>query len=114
MATTKTRDELVDRALQKLMVVGAGQSPDAEDQELVDSVVDSTIFDLQQRNIVVINDDNAIPVEVFEWVADILADGSAGFFGKPRNPQLVLYAEQRLNKITAASPSYLPAQNEYF
>ena len=111
---TKTRDQLVDRALQKLMIVGSGQSPDAEDQELVDGIVDATLGDLQERNVVLIEDDEAIPASVFEWVADCLADNAAADFGKPRDPQKVMYAENRLKKISSIPQTYEPLRSEYF
>lgn len=114
MATTKTRDQYVDRILQKLGVVGAGQSADAEDQELVDGTVDATFADLSARNVYLVQDDDAIPVEAFEWLADCGADNVAVDFGRQRDPQKMLYVESRLKKISAVPPSYLTAQNDYF
>lgn len=111
---TKTRDELVDRALQKLLKVGAGQSPAAEDQERVDSMVDAVLFDLSGRNIVLVHDEDAIPVEHFEWVADILADMAAPDYGLQRNPQMVAIAEGRLRELTMVGPSYEVVETDHF
>ena len=42
----KTRIQLVNRALEKLLVVGAGQSADSEDVAKVDAIVESVIESL--------------------------------------------------------------------
>lgn len=105
MDITKTRAELVIRALRKLLVVGSGQSPEDEDVALVDEVVDSTLADLATRRVVYIANENEIDVAVFEWVADVLADNVAADFGKARNPAMVEYAEAKLKAIGATTPT---------
>jgi hypothetical protein len=114
VATTKTRDQLVTRALQKLGVFGAGQSPEDEDTEHVDGVVDALVADLAGREVVLITDEDAIPIEYFEWVADILADHVAQDYGKARNPDVVMFAERMLHKITNAQQTYEVLRAEYY
>lgn len=112
--STKTRDQLVDRALQKLMIVGSGQAPQAEDQELVDGFVDTTIDDLSARDIIVIQDDDAIEFSMFEWLADCLSQNAASSFGKPRDPNLTEYAEAKLKRIRFVDPTYQVLTSEHF
>lgn len=114
MDITKTRAELVTRALRKLLVVGSGQSPEDEDTELVDEVVDATLADLASRRVVYIANEDAIDVAVFEWVADILSDNVAQDFGKSRNPAMVEYAEAKLKAITATTPTREVLAVDYF
>ena len=114
MDITKTRAELVTRALRKLLVVGSGQVPEDEDTELVDGVVDTTLADLAARSVVYIANEEAIDVAVFEWVADCLTDNVAEDFGKSRNPAKVEYAEAKLKAVLAASPTYETQRNDYF
>lgn len=114
MDITKTRAELVVRALRKLLVVGSGQSPEDEDVALVDGVVDSTLADLASRGVVYVANEDEIDVAVFEWIADCLSDNVAADFGKARNPAMVEYAEGRLRVITSTRPTYEVLKSEYF
>lgn len=113
MDITKTRDQLVDRALEKLGVVGSGQSAEAEDQARVDSVVDATLGDLAARRIIYVANEDAIPVEWFEWLADLLADNVAEDFGRVRDATKRLYAESMLRNLVAGMPTYEPLKVEY-
>lgn len=114
MDITKTRAELVIRALRKLLVVGSGQSPEDEDVELVDGVVDATLADLAARRVVYVANEDEIDVAVFEPLADILADNVAADFGKAKNPAMVDLAEMKLKAITATEPTYETLRNDYF
>jgi hypothetical protein len=112
--TTKTRAQLVTRAAQKGMLIAAGQSLEAEDQALIDAAVDGVLADLNARNIVTVADESAIEIELFEWLADILYETSAPDFGKPRDYDKILFAEQRLNAINMARPTYEPLEVDHF
>lgn len=112
--STKTRDELVDDALRKLMVVGAGQSPDAEDQELVDGKVDPLIDQLSADLIVQITDDDAIPGEFFDPVSSLLANLCAPDFGKTFSPDVQAFYEQRLRRTQMVQPTYQALETDHF
>jgi hypothetical protein len=114
VVTTKTRAQLGTRALQKLGIYGAGQSPEDEDAEHADSVIDAVLADLAAREVVLITDEDAIPVEYFEWVADIVADALAQDYYKGRNPDVVMFAERMLHKITNAQQTYEVLRVEYY
>lgn len=112
--STKTRDQLVDDALRKLMVVGAGQSPDSEDQELVDGKVDALIDQLQADQLCQITDDEAIPGELFDPISALLANLCAPDFGKAFSPEVVAYYERRIKATMATGPTFQAAESEYF
>jgi len=114
MDITKTRGDLVTRSLGKLLVHGSGKSPEDEDTELVDGVVDAVLADLSARRVVYVANEDEIDVAVFEWVADCLADTVAPDFGKARNPGMVEYAEARLKAVLATTPTYEPLRVDYF
>ena len=112
--TTKTQDELVDEALRKLMVVGSGQSPDAEDQELVDGKVGTLIDQLSADGIVTISDPDVIRGEFFDALASLLANLCAPDFGKSFSLDAVKYYEGRLTRTTAVSGTSEPLKVDYF
>lgn len=112
--TDKTRAELVNRALAKLLVLGAGQSADAEDQELVDGVVESVLEDLSARQIISIADPDAIPVAPFEWLATCLAQAVATDFGRAIDYQSLMFAEKMLRQQAASIDTNNPTTTEFF
>lgn len=111
---TYTQDELVDEAIRKLMVVGAGQSPDAEDQELVDGKVPALIDQLSADGYCTISDPDAIPGEWFDSVASLLANLCAPDFGKSFSLDVKKYYEGRLTRINAVGPTRQRLEAEYF
>jgi hypothetical protein len=110
----KTRAQLAARALEKLLVVGSGQSADSEDIEKVDDAIDAVLADLEARNIASVSDLSQIDLAPFEWLAMILADSVATDFGQEQNPQKRAYAESMLRRIGAPSPTYETMVGEYF
>ena len=113
-AATKTRDDLVTRALMKLTVIGSGQSPDAEDAAAIDAAIDGVLADLATRDVVEVPDDDAIPAEWFEDLAEIVAQACARDFGRPKDQAEVDRAERALVKKGAPGPTYQRQAAEYF
>jgi hypothetical protein len=111
---TKTRIELTNRVGSKLMVKAAGQSLTAEDLDVIDEIVDPVLADLSARGIVSVQDVDAIELDVFEWIAEIIADFCATDFGQERNPQKVEYCEDKLHAIAMAAPTYEELRPDYF
>jgi hypothetical protein len=73
---------LVTRVLEKLKIVGSGQTGSAEDALLVDKVIDPVMSSLATRQIFSWGDEDELPDEAFEHLADCVAFACAGDFGK--------------------------------
>lgn len=111
---TKSRQELVERALRKLGVVAAGQTPAAEDAAIVDDEIVPVLSDLAKREVYAFGDPDAIEDEAFVHLASILANSVAADFGKPEDEQGRLYAEQRLRHLRVVDLSGQRQVTEYF
>lgn len=110
----KTRVQLVNRALEKLLVVGAGQTADSEDVAKVDAIVDSVLEALSDDEIFTVPDVDDIQESAFEWIADVLAVASASDFGMQTDIARREYAEKRLLRLTASRPTREPLVVDYF
>lgn len=110
----KTREQLVARALAKNKVVGAGQSASAEVSNRVDAVVDPVMSDLGTRGIFAWGDEDELPDDAFEHLADILAYATAEDFGKPRDEARRLMAEKRLRELEPYQLSGQRMTPDYF
>jgi hypothetical protein len=105
----KTRTELVHRALYNLGVLPAGQNPGAEEYNLVDALVDSMIEDLIARDIIFVEDVDAIEERYFLHLGHILAGHSAPLFGMQNDPAIAARAqraEQDLDEIDRNTVKY--------
>ena len=76
MVTTRTRVGLVDAAMGKLMVVGSGQSPAAEDRRS-SSATSMRCSSVHDDAICDVTSDPAIPAAWFDALASLLANVSA-------------------------------------
>jgi hypothetical protein len=111
---TRTRDQLIARALTKLTVIGSGQSPDAEDRATVDDAVAGVLADLAARGVVEVANDDEIAIEWFESLAEILAQHVAADFGRERDAERIARAEAALIKKTVPGPTYQIQRADYF
>lgn len=111
---TKSREQLVNRALQKLKVVAAGQQPSAEDAQVVNDMVEPTLAKLSAKSIYAYGDPDQIEDECFEDLATVLAQTCAEDFGVSGDDGKRMRAENSLREIGAETLSYQPAQAEYF
>lgn len=73
MASTRSRNELILKILEKLGVAANGQDPEIEDTARVDANLDSVVAELGPREIVDIPDLSEIPTEYFLSLASICA-----------------------------------------
>jgi hypothetical protein len=110
---TKTRQELVRRALNKLGAIGAGQAPSAEDGALADGAVDPVLSDLSIRNIYAYGDPDHIEPEAFEHLADCIVFAIARDFGQMPDNDMRLLAESRLRQQHLTGLSGQPQRAEY-
>jgi hypothetical protein len=109
-----TRLQLANRALVKMGVVGTGQSPEAEDTDKVDDIIDAVSAHLEAAQIYSIPDIDAIEDSAFEWVADFLAYTASPDFSLPVDEAKRLRAERMLKLITSSGPSRQPMTVDYF
>ena len=114
IVASKSRDELIARALVKLLVIGAGQSPDAEDAACVNDAVDGVLADLAARGVADVVDADDIPIAWFENLAEILAQSVAADFGAQRDDGRIALAEMALRRKNAASATSEAQRVEYF
>lgn len=118
--TTKTRTDLINQALSILGVLAAGQVPSAEDTAAVGEHVEPLFASLDKRNIVTVDDADAIPLEWFLSLATLLADAASDEFGLPgvppsaSNRDPVGDAIMELREMEYARPTYERMRGEYF
>jgi hypothetical protein len=92
----KTRTDLINEALDLLGVVGAGQTPAAEDRAVIDGKIEPKLAELARREIVYVPDADTVDDEIFDALATLLAEEAGPKFGRPRDLGVRLEAEGRL------------------
>src|SRR3990167_6641937 len=108
--TARSRPELVLRALSVLGIVPAGQTPEDDDYDIVDALVEPLLERLNaekitsitdaEGNITQLDDPEAIPGAQFLDVAVLLADAAKQDFGLAALPQAdPVQSEIRLRTI---------------
>ena len=104
----RTRDQLIDEALVNLFADGgAGQAPDAESQAIVDRKVDGLFAELRAREICNVVNDQQIPAEWFNPLAELLANECATAFGAQKSAALREDAMARLKDMARNEPMRL-------
>jgi alpha-ketoglutarate-dependent taurine dioxygenase len=90
----KSRSDLVHRALKNLGVLPQGQTPGAEEYNQVDALIDPMIEDLIARDIVFIEDVDAIDEKYFLHLGHVLAGLAQSEFGMQNDPALTARARR--------------------
>jgi len=104
-----TRQDLVYRALYNLGVLPVGQNPGSEEYNAVDLLVDPMTEDLIARDIVHIQDVDAIEEKYFLHLGHVLAGHATSVFGMQNDPALAARAakgEKDLQTIFSTRPTY--------
>ena len=120
MATTRTRNDLVNEALANLGILAAGQNAADEDFEAVDGKVDALVAWLEAVDIIDIDDIDAIQPQWFSPLAVLLADEAALMFGLPGiphpqgEPDPTIVAIDKLRLTTYGRPTYERLKADYF
>jgi len=114
MRISKSRAELIREAADKLNIVGTGQSLDADYQDRINNNVDPLFMQLAKDRICEVVDDDQIPSEWFDSLAGLLANISAPIAGNPFSPELRLFYERMLRRVTRQDPAYVVQDAEYF
>ena len=116
----KTRRELIHRALRNLGALPQGQSPNAEEYDSIDDLVDPVIAQLKALEIVTVRNPNDIDDNLFLDLGHILAGEARtefGALGTADAQELAALAEKsKLNLKTIASrrPTYATLRTDYF
>lgn len=112
--TTKTRADLIARALATLVNLPSGQTPSSEDSSTVDEHIDSVLATLSSKGVVTINDPDEIEVEVFGPLAKWLIEDCASEFGGVADPKAMLLAEAEIRKVVYGRPTREPLSVDYY
>lgn len=112
--TTKTRDQLIQRAAVNLGLVQPGESLSSEDQETLDNLVDPLLAQLLADDIVYVDDSEAIDVSIFLPLAAVLANYAGPSFGAPINDAALYRDQETLRRITASRPTYSTQKAVYY
>ncbi len=111
---TKTREQLIDRALLELGVVAAGQVANAEDSAVIEAAIDPVMAELSSRGVYNYGDPDSFEDDAFDMLAVCLANARAVAFGKAEDESARTRAETRLRLLNGVYRSGQPLKAEYF
>lgn len=92
----QTRQDLIVATLKLLNAIAAGQSPEAEDVNEIDKLIDGKLAELSIRDIAFFPDRKRFDDFYIDPLSIILANAAAPSFGQPRNLESVAVAEATL------------------
>jgi hypothetical protein len=107
-----TAAALATRVLERLRVTAAGETPSAEDSATVTSFY-SGIFAEETVNDLFFWDEDDIPDEAFEALADFIAGKISSDFGDQRD-DLEASGRMRLRKLSSKASTGLVVTGSYF
>jgi hypothetical protein len=110
---SKTRAQLVNRALANLGALPAGQTANDEEYDQVDALVTPVLESLSARDIYYVPDEAAIAEEAFIPLGHCLAWACASEFGAQGDVALYTMkqqAELELKVIQSEPPTYKPLE----
>lgn len=110
----KTRQELINRALEELGVISAGQTASAEDVAVIENEIDAVMSDLSTRDVYQWGDPDEFDNDAFIHLALILANSKARVFGVAYDEGVRLRCEGRLRQLQPAVLSGQAQQADYF
>lgn len=108
----KTTQQLATRVLERLRVIAGGETPSNADAETVKSVYSGTFKELEDQDVAWWEEDE-IPDQAFEALADVMAGRLAPDFGQAR-PDLEQSGMERLRILSGGTPDNLPVTSSYF
>lgn len=112
--TVKTRAQLIQRALRSIGATMPGEADSTEDTATMDDLVDPLIAQLLADDIIYIADDDAIEVQYFIPLANLLANMAGPDFGSPVNDQAKARDEGILRRLASTRPTYEVHKATYF
>ena len=114
---SKTRSDLIYRALRNLGVLPQGQTPASEEYQSVSDVLDSLVVELRERDVVLISDIDVLDDKFFLPMGMILANAVKDEFGAGADQMLEAKAAQvegKLRRLEAQSYTRKPLEVNYF
>jgi hypothetical protein len=114
---TKSRDDLVLRALRNLGVLPQGQTADADMYQSVDDLVVPTLSELSALDVTFVPDAEQIPEEQFNSLGHVLASEARAEFGLADDTAIVALAEKAKNDLVymnALQATYAPLKVQPF
>ncbi len=101
----RPRSDLVNRALRILGAAPVGQTPEQDDYDVVDGLVEPLLERLSAESITTIDNPDAIPGAQFLDVAILLADIAKVDFGLASLPFDPTQSEVRLRTVVSTGPT---------
>lgn len=114
MDITRTKEELVREAADKLNIVGTGQVLEEEYAEKLRGSLDPLLMQLSRDGICNVVDPLSIPSEWFDALAGLLANVASALGGKNYDPRIKEFYEMQLKRTTSSDPTYAIQEAEYF
>lgn len=111
---TKSRQELIERALEELGVISAGQTASSEDTAVIESEIDPVMGDLATRNVWQWGSSDEFDDDAFIHLAKILANSKARVFGVAPDETVRLMCERRLRELMITTLSGQRQTVEYY
>ena len=110
---------LAERAMRKLMLMGAGDAADASEAQIVIDKIEGCLGDLARREVYPAFDVTGIQPEAFDYVAAVLANMCTAEFGiSGETLQKVMLgardAENKLRAINTMAAPYGTLEAEYY
>lgn len=111
---TKSRQELIERALEELGVKAAGVTPSADDVAVIESEIDPVMGDLATREVWQWGDGDEFDEDAFVHLAKLLANSKARVFGVAPDETVRLMCESRLRQLSLQTLSGQPQTVDYY
>lgn len=109
-----TRQDLINKTLEKLNAIAAGQTPELEDVQTIDSGMNGLLDEAGIRVGNYFNADDTIDDKYLDPLATILANFNAPGFGQAQNPASYADAIARLRYMVPSDYMGQPQNVSYF
>lgn len=109
-----TRRELVDQAATKVGALGAGQTLEVEDLDVIDRYATQLFDQLGEDDILTIGDEAEIPASWSPYLAALLANLIGPDYGTPFDLAIKQMNEAILRRLVRATETFEPLQVDYF
>lgn len=109
-----SKTEIGEQALEKLGAIGAGQTPDTEDQDTIDGVYDSVYQYLRSKHAVSWGPYEDVPDAAELPMIDLVANRASNRYGVPRSADEERLAFKDLKALVRSDYSGEPPPAVYY